>query len=164
MNIKNMHDIKLRELQLEEGQRELTDRRSKINKKFQGYCILWNNKNSNGQYFTLKTDFGNLNNVNKVVIFINGHNVIIGQVKLSKDELGIQAEIEIDISTEKGLDYAENINNLFLNGAIQIKANPDIEKIQNHYGDMASENGHIKYWPIADIILILIPASPRLST
>jgi hypothetical protein len=86
---------------------------------------------------------------------------LLGKVKLSKDETGVLVEAELDVSSRKSLTRAEAVNILQEKGMLQIKANPDVEKIKDYYGDVIDENGHIKYWPIADIMLVPIPGTPK---
>lgn len=156
----NSRDVKLKELQLEKAV-EFKERQAKINNKFQGYCIVWGNKNPNGQYFTIKTDFGFLNQVTNLTMFSGNELHLLGKVKVSKDETGLLVEAELDVSNERNLIKAETVSLLQAKGLIQIKTNLDIEKIKDYYGDITSEDGHIKYWPITDIMLVPIPQSSR---
>ncbi len=153
-------DRKLREIELENQRLDFEERKSKVNNLISGYCIFWNEKNRNGQYFTIKTDFDSLSKVTDLFILIDGEFYLIGKVKLSKDEVGILVEAELDTSNERNLSIVKTITALIENDLIKIKANPDIEKINHHYGDMVSENGHIKYWAIADIIISSVKKVP----
>lgn len=133
---------------------------------FRKYCVLWGdpaNRDLDDEYFNEKTDFGFKEEdlpveFPVVIMFDFQHVQEVGFAEISRDRYGLIADIHLDPEN----DALNAVSDLLSKKVVHPTTWADEGKFGVSRSECVEKDGHIKFWPIKQILITSTPRDFRL--